>query len=66
LERSGVEAILLDQYCSRSGETPYLRDRLHWNFVGHALIARLLASRLRARSRIELHSQLRQSHAAAA
>ncbi len=52
LQQHNAESVLLDQYLTHDDQSLHLRDGRHWNAAGHAIVARVLADRLRSSGRM--------------
>ncbi len=52
LQQHNVEHVLLGQYLTHDDRSLHLRDGRHWNAAGHAIVARVLANRLRSSGRM--------------
>lgn len=53
LQQHDVESVLLGRYLTHDDKSLHLPDGRHWNAAGHAIVARVLANRLRSSGRIE-------------
>ncbi|MFQ5546163.1 MAG: hypothetical protein ACE5FE_09310, partial [Acidiferrobacterales bacterium] len=48
LQQHDVESVLLGRYLTHDDKSLHLPDGRHWNAAGHAIVARVLANRLRS------------------
>lgn len=51
LTRSGVDAIVMDDYLNNSDKSLHLSDGIHWSPAGHKVVATVLAEKLNAEDR---------------